>query len=304
MHLACSFSKSYLQHFLVMAKSLAITTDAEKITFHIVHRSLENQDIEDIIKEFKEHRNLEFKFYEIDFNKIINFSLKIDYLAHETYCRLVLPQILPVSIDKVIYIDADIVVKSDISELYNIDIKDYYIGATLDLYNHVTDHLDDMDSPEKYFNAGVMLINLEKWRRYNFSNICLDYAAKNNEKMLYADQDVMNCLLNGEWLRVPQKWNVTRNIFSKRDVLLQFLEEGELEEALLNPSIIHYTAGSKPWHLMDSYPFKEEYHETLKLLKKKFTIYPEKKFLENKNIILFGTGEASKKTLKYFQKEI
>ena len=134
----------------------------------------------------------------------------------ETYFRLLAPSLLP-NVAKAVYLDSDLVVNHDVAELFDIDVTGYLVAATrdadtigqIDGYDStVGPYLKDelgMDDPHDYFQAGVILMNLAEIRTSIAPEEFLKVATMRNWRWL--DQDVLNRLINGHYLRIPMKWN-------------------------------------------------------------------------------------------------
>ena len=161
-----------------------------------------------------------------------------DYYSRETYCRIFIPRFFP-QYDKVIYLDSDIVVTGDISELYNIDIGDNLVGAAIeevmqsfDVFGTYVEKALGVPR-EKYFSAGVLLINAKKYREENIEEKFI--ALMNRFKFrITQDEDYLNVLCKDKvkWLDVG--WNKSA-----------YKTEGFDEKGL---KIIHYKINWKPWH--------------------------------------------------------
>ena len=152
--------------------------------------------------------------------------------------------------DKVIYLDTDIVVNGDISELYDIDLNDNYIGGVFNiLYYTQKKNLPAMlkiPDIESYINAGVMLMNLKKMREDNVVKKLEHYIGQFEGSV---DQHIFNKVCYGKILNIPPKYNMT---MSYQDLYQlpeseAFYRKKELREAIDDPMIIHYTGERKPW---------------------------------------------------------
>lgn len=179
-----------------------------------------------------------------------------------TYYRLLIETIVPH--DKVLYIDADIVVNGSLKVLWDTDITDTYLAAVEEpLY---TGHELGMLADARYFNAGVMLINLKKWRDECISNQVLEFVRKKSHALIWLDQCALNAIINGRWKRVCPKFNLQTPIFDMdsklRDSRYDF---GNIQDAIQNPVIIHYTGYSKPWHILNEHPYKKKYWHYLRM---------------------------------------
>ena len=139
-----------------------------------------------------------------------NFDLR-DYYSKETYCRVFIPRVFP-QYDKVIYLDCDIVVKGDISEFYNIDIGDNILGAASEEvmmeYDVFGDYVEKaLGIPrEKYFSAGVLLINAKKYREDDIETKFIDLMNTYTFRVTQ-DEDYLNVLCYGKVKMVDLGWN-------------------------------------------------------------------------------------------------
>ena len=156
-----------------------------------------------------------------------------------TYARFLFPDIFP-SLGKVVYIDVDTLILGDLAELYSTLIDGYLVAAAVGRGMERVDHCWGVlnykelgipaDTP--YFNAGVLILDLAKWRNEDFANHCMEYAAKYPEFCIFWDQTVMNTLLAGRFAQLDQKWNQQFNGPDK-----SYDKEG----------ILHYCGPDKPW---------------------------------------------------------
>jgi len=294
MNIACSINRTFIHPLCVMLHSLHEHT-LHYVKVFILHTELREDDIDYINNILKEDKRLELVFLKVktSTSALSNLKKLRDGLSVETYYRLLLPLELPIDVGKVIYIDADIVVNDDVMKLYELDIENDYLGAVVEICEQFY-QTTKLKSIIDYFNAGVLLINLKKWRVDNFLNMCLLYAAEHPERIVMEDQDILNGTLNGTWKRVPLKWNVTRNlIFNKKDYY-QYLDHEEVDNAIEQPSLIHYTSNFKPWKLIDNHPYQYKYMHYLEQLHLKTESKRlEAALIDTRKIVLFGTGKKA-----------
>ncbi len=185
-------------------------------------------------------KNLHLNFLDIDAKELTQLPRTIDYISAETYYRYLLPNLLP-NIDKVLYMDADIVVNGDISSLYDTDISKYYMAGGYDLY------IDDIkykskigfEQDELYVNAGVLLMNLKQMRTDDIPQKLIDATKNMASKVKYQDQDIINIVCRGKILEFDSIYNYTSHNILK--------EKSKYKHAV----VIHYTGPNKPW-LSDS----------------------------------------------------
>lgn len=174
-----------------------------------------------------------------------------------TYFRLLVGELLPAGITKAIYLDADIVVTGDLGRLWELELNGHLALAVPDAYFqlyhrarlgdfafHDDDHPSTFDC---YFNAGVLVIDVEAWRKEAVGPRALTVADHHKEALTFHDQDALNYVLRGRWGALGPTWNL-HELF---DGLMYWdrrqYRRDEVAEALHNPRIIHFIGPTKPW---------------------------------------------------------
>jgi len=163
------------------------------------------------------------------------------------YMRLFMPYVVPTDVKKLLYMDVDMIIQEDISNLWNTDISDYVVGAVVDcrvttLDNHWGGVLNykelGLDGKHPYVNSGLQLMNTAKWREEGMAQRIID-AINNNPKFAeYAEQYALNTILpTVKWLQLPAKWNH----FSTEE---RIAEDGIIHFISRKP--IHASYGGKP----------------------------------------------------------
>ncbi len=259
-----SVDNNYIQHCSATIASILLNSSCgNNFNFILLDGGISAKNKEKLEK-LKSIRNFEINYIKIDNQKFANLPLNRSYISIATYYRLLLPQILPSNINKVIYLDADIIVEQDIAELWNMDITDYACAAAEDegsLYQIKRLKLPIQNS---YFNAGVMIFNIEYLRKMDFIKIWQEYFNKNKDIILLQDQDILNGTLNGKCKFLPLKWNANGRLYSKDNIIEHIYSYEEAMEAAHNPAIIHFTDKNKPWMKTCTHPLKTEYIKYLK----------------------------------------
>ncbi|MFC3886625.1 glycosyltransferase family 8 protein [Bacillus songklensis] len=254
MYIVTASSDGYAQHMGVMLHSLLENLDNKTDThIFIIEANISSENkckLERIVERF----NLQAKFITVDdnlFNSfdtgIFWFGSKLCYGSKEAYYRIIIPDLLSKDITKVLYLDCDLIVEEDISTLWNINIDDYFLAATEEGIKKKRKKTLSIPKKSSYFNAGVLLINLQKWRENNIPIQVIQYIKDNPTKIDYMDQDALNAILHDKWLKLDPKWNYTNE--SKRRIHIE------------NPAIIHFAGADKPWN--SEHPFKKEYFKYL-----------------------------------------
>ncbi len=175
-------------------------------------------------------------------------AFEIRHVTKATYYRLLIPNLIT-EYDKVIYSDVDIIFRMDLAEIYNRNLADYYVAATLDLgLNNKKDYIDSVDGLEagKYIQAGFAIFNLKKMRDDNMVET-FKRLAKNN--YTYQDQDVINIACKGKIKYIEPCYNVNDcaliYMYWHKDKLPAFYSDVDCEFAR-NHGNFHYS-GYKPW---------------------------------------------------------
>lgn len=170
-----------------------------------------------------------------------------DYWPIEIWYRIALPELLPCDVKRILYLDVDVIVKGNLDELYDMSFEDHmFIGC----HDYVMPDgisqkqavlfQNELDNAEfKYFNSGVLLMNLECMRKEDAFHEILKMSAEKRDYLVAPDQDILNYMY---WNRTKYVDRWKYNFYAR----LAFKEDKGYEWATENASIIHY-AGHKPW---------------------------------------------------------
>ena len=260
MNIVFATDSIYLQHLTVALASLLENNNGMNI--YIINNDISESDWKKLGKLFagKDSILIDSKIDDSQIESLITLS----YFTKATYYRLFIPEI--VKEDRALYLDVDIVVTQQIDDLYNAEISNTFLAAVDDMDVHNYNELE-MESSAKYFNSGVMLINLEYWRAYNIKGKVIEFVGRKPEVIRWADQDGLNSVINGNWLELHPQYNLhTRLLYIEYDPV------SPIKEAINNPVIIHYTGPSKPWHFRNKHPYKHLYWKYLKMTPYKYFI--------------------------------
>lgn len=242
--------RNYIMPTGVMICSVCVNNLESDIVFHIIiDEDVQNenrQDLEQIVGQYQKKSLVFYPITEVLLSH--QFPCVNKRLSRTTYFRLYLTEILPPFIDKVLYLDNDIIVRHSLEELWNIDVSRSALAAIPDMYSGKIQHFNRLLYPITlgYFNAGVLLINLAYWKSHHVCRDFVDYIKKHSDILLYRDQDVLNVIFKDHKQFLPIKYNL-QNGFLKKEANYDYLKyENEVLEARKDPVIIHYTGG-KPW---------------------------------------------------------
>ncbi len=280
-----AFDDAYAQHSAAAMASVLLNCDAtSNFRFHILDGGITSDKKEKLLK-LKKLRNFEIKFYNMT---KYDWSILPDNHIHTTvatYYRLRIVDILPQNVSKALYLDGDVIVEQDLKELWNIDISDTILGAVEDANG--VNFGTRLGLTRQYFNAGVLLLNLNRFRQIGLIKRVMRYVENNRERILCHDQDILNGLFNDQYKEIPLKWNVN-NIMYRSTVDMKHTYSDQ--DALItrkNPGIIHFTGG-KPWHWgWIPHPLADEYWKYLKYTE--FYSCAEREFALTKIVPVYTT---------------
>ncbi len=174
----------------------------------------------------------------------------------DNYTRLWVTDFFADSVSKVLYLDSDMVVVGDVTRLWQMDMGNAIIGAVT---IPGSDRCAAFGIPESYgyFNSGVLLMDLAKWRRENVFPKLMDYLGNNAEKIVDADQDVLNACLYDRRLDLPYIYNVISPFYFTHHPL--GLTDAAVETVRRDAAIVHFNGASKPWSYMSHHPRRADY---------------------------------------------
>lgn len=233
---------NFIKFAAISMRSILVNSDKDRFySFHMLITNISDENRKSVL-------SMKTDNCEIIFNDVTPYLAKLtkdlpirDYYSKTTYFRLFIADMFP-DLDKVIYIDSDTVVKKDISELFDTDIKDNYVGAVNeramveeDVYGTYVEECLGIDR-YAYFNAGVLLINCKAFRNNSLLSRFGDLLAT-YDFVVTQDEDYLNLLCKDRVLLLNGKWNA--EVFKGIPVP---------EEDV---AVFHYIMVSKPWHYSD-----------------------------------------------------
>ncbi len=179
--------------------------------------------------------------------------------------RLLIASFLPNTIDRLIYLDGDTVVRHSLEAFWATDLGDAVIGAAPEPTADARRRESLGIGGRQYFNAGVLLIDLQKWKDRNVEERILDYCKRNSDSLFANDQDALNVVLKDEVFYVPPAYNSCNSYwFYSYDFLnglmSDFCSEEEYSRAKNDPIIVHYLGEERPWRKGNHHRFADDYY--------------------------------------------
>lgn len=268
---------NYTEQLGVAITSILKNSDKEdRFNFYVLDGGF-TKESKNQIQELSQIKDFKISYIKMNLDDFKNCPLLKDYnkdfkhfhVPMSAYFRFKMASVFP-KLDKILYLDCDLIVASRLKELYESDLTDKYAAMVLDVENE--NEAERLNIPV-YCNAGVMLINLAKWREDSIEEKLFEYAEKNKETILWQDQDVLNVVLKGKIKILPRKWN------------FQFFQydpsryEG-LFEKYYEYNILHFAGKYKPWNNETIHPLFNEYYSYLQFTpwKKNLVNYKKQAF--------------------------
>lgn len=253
-NVAFTIDNNYPYYTLLVINSILKNNKSDsEYNFYVIENNITDKN-KKMMRRYVEKRGQNIEFINIntdiidDGDYLFGFSNRITPIG---MARIMIPDLLPKTVDKVLYLDSDILVLGDLKNLYDTDIQNYHAAMAKNIVDKK--HLSSYNLKGNYFNSGVILMNLNKWREDSITKQMLLYIKNNKSKfiyknkmdgvtLLYPDQDMINIILNGKIKEVPQIWN-NQTIYK---VILKEDYTG---------GILHYIGKEKPWHFGENYYF-------------------------------------------------
>ena len=210
----------------------------------------------------------EITFYTISKEQTENMPVKREdqpgYITKSAYNRLFAASMLPKDMEKIIYLDGDIVVRKSLRPLWDTDIEGYAVGVVNDM--HELKHIQSMrlpyDMKDGYFNSGVLLINVKYWREHNCMALFDEITEKHQDVLTLHDQDVLNIAFHDKKKWLPVTYNMQNGFLYKNQKLWIVPEiEEDLNVMKHDPAVVHFSTWDKPWKLECFHPYCKDWRK-------------------------------------------
>ncbi|MGN0318672.1 MAG: glycosyltransferase family 8 protein [Lachnospira sp.] len=257
MNIVVSLNSKYIKAAKTMLFSLHKYTK-EPITVWLLNHSLSDYEVQRF-KSFLRKYSIDFAVIPIGTSFFDDMPLVSENLfSIEMYYRIFIPWLLPEIVERALWLDSDIIILGDVAQFYNLDLSEHCIAACEDgryinasIRGQDNDRLG-LESSHRYFNSGVLLMNLNLIRRsFSQEEVCT-LAGRIREKLVYPDQDILNCLYQNSVMYADYH---LYNCGVDRIHLLT-------DEEKSNIRILHYYGINKPWDLIRGYDPEKLYWKT------------------------------------------
>ena len=278
MHALVASDSHFVRH--TAATIASVLSSNPGTTFHWIHDHLP-ANVKRRLCEFTSRSGSKIYFYEA-ISSLCGF--KVDkHASSANYFRLQALQLLPETIDRILYLDSDVIVRKNLADLFAIDLNGCLLAAAQDPLSPILAPQLGLQ-PCDYFNSGVMLIPLNVWREKNIDALLFDYIVRNNDSLEYWDQDALNHVIAGRWSRLSYSFNAQSELYRDPSFCASY------SSIISDPHIVHFSGSIKPWHKSLQHPLKIEYWKN-----RRQTPWPYK-FEYWKNISLVDYGKTIVRT--------
>jgi len=242
-HIALTFDDNFWAPAYATMRSVCLfTTRRSDLVFHLCHRTLTPAHVADL-KTIEGEFGVTLVWHDLDgsdlFRDVAARMPVNKRLSNIVYARLMIDKLIGPDVARVLYLDCDMLVRDNIEKLYDVDMEGRPVAAVRDSIGafitggrDLRNNRDIFDPADAYFNAGMVLIDVAKWREADIIGR-LEQALKDGVMArIYYDQDFLNLVFQRNWLQLPWRWNT---------IDARHAHEG------LDPAILHYTGEAKPW---------------------------------------------------------
>lgn len=263
-HIALCCDENYAAYAtVVMLSALKHTKTPQRFLFHLISNEISAPTTERMQREIAEQGS-KLRIY--DATNTTFDGLPVHRFGQAVYQRILLGEYLSAEVTRIIYLDSDLIIREDLTSLWETDLEGKPVAAVEDLSRSACETINVQR--KEYFNSGVLLLDLTLWREQGIHWQVAQYAADNAHRLHYVDQCSLNAILHSRWVRLSPRWNAQANIYK----ILKKYSEGsgytpcELEIAIAWPAIIHFTGKKKPWLQYCFHAYRNEFREILREL--------------------------------------
>ncbi|AIF53734.1 glycosyltransferase [Pelosinus sp. UFO1] len=241
-HIAFGVDANFIRPMGVAMTSIIDNNPNQSLIFHVFANSIETVDVERL-KILADREEVFIHLYLINQDVFKSLQTTWNYTV-ATYNRFIVAKLLYPSVERVIYMDADMVCTGNLGELVKMNFEDNIAMVVHDQGKFVASHMKTLDlKHDRYFNAGMLYIDLKAWNENQISEQAIELLRQ--RKFFLLDQDALNILLDGRAKFIDRRWNEICNMEKKNSKVS--------EEAVL----VHFASRNKPWHTWCIHPEKE-----------------------------------------------
>ena len=255
-HLLSTVNSDYVIPFRVAVHSLvAKKLPQTRVQWHVSQSGLSLADRAEI-ESHQTDSNMEFIWHDLGGVDLTALPVRGRAIA-KMYERLLIPEALAGEVARFIYLDGDLLILDRIEALWEVDLDGAIIAAVQDLAVPLVSSPMGLrryrelgfSRQDPYFNAGVYVVDVEAWRKHRISAGTLDYLERYERSINLMDQDALNAVIQNRWKPLDYRWNLTAGLVARAHHQPKQIDVAQLERAVANPAIVHFSGYLKPWIL-------------------------------------------------------
>ena len=247
MNILVTLNSNYIRPLKVMLKSLFLNNEEEKFSIYLMHSSLTDKELDNLSRYVNSHGS-RLEIINIDDNCFSDAPILLHY-TKEMYYRLLAYKFLPENLERILYLDPDILLINPIRGLYDMDMEEYLYAAayhnliSIKKINKIRLSPYEIDA---YFNSGVLLMNLKLQRLSVDENSIYEFVEKNHSKLIMPDQDILNAMYSKQIKGIDEKlYNYDVRYYNYYKMLSN--NTWDMGHVIRNTVILHFCGKKKPW---------------------------------------------------------
>ncbi|RYY17372.1 MAG: glycosyltransferase family 8 protein, partial [Chitinophagaceae bacterium] len=208
LHLSMAFDEKYLTPFTVLITSILRNNRSNPIHVHAIATGI-SKEKKNALKTLLRKNGGDIFFYQVSDERVERFYLpRTSHMSIAAYYRLFIADMVPDNVEKLLYLDTDIIVHNSLAALFELDMGNFAVGAVTELSSNTVRPELGITSNDMYFNSGVLLVNIKEWKRQQISEKAINFILNNEEKLIWGDQDALNAVFGGKYLRLAPEYNM------------------------------------------------------------------------------------------------
>lgn len=276
MNVLFASDNNYVRHLGVALYSLLDQNrDFDRIRIFVAARHIADENVAKLQAMVGAFGNATLELIDSDaWSGTLQLNFRKDWpISLSSYARLFVAEMLPRELERVLYLDSDVVVCGSLADLWNTELGGHCLAAVQDQVSPGVKCGVGLRPEDRYFNAGMLLIDLKRWREQECGQQCLRLVEAHHGQVVHHDQGVLNGVFGGQWTRLPLRFNVMTIHYMMSQPKVQkyfgdytaFYSEQEVKEAVQSPAVLHFTPSftSHPWQTHCKHPLRRRYAEAL-----------------------------------------
>lgn len=263
---AFAIDEAYVPFCAAAIRSLLDHHGPDEVDLHVVHDGSLHRPTGARLRRWLADAGVSATFHTVGPSRLAGLPSR-DRFGAIVWSRLLLPELLA-DRDRVLYLDADVLVTGRLDELWDTDLEGVAVGAVRNVVERSQrDRLRRLgiDDLLDVLNSGVLLFDLEALRARPLLPVAREVLARFGDQIRWPDQDVLNVVYADAWTPLDPRYNVMNSFYDWEGATERVLGTSQRRSALAAPAVLHFEGPTacKPWHVLSSHPFRDRYREVL-----------------------------------------